>query len=57
MFALSAFPAVAIKAGIKIVREGFRYEQLAFVKRAERYGTGGIRAFMKHWLGPVFSQN
>src|ERR1700690_1848837 len=52
VLALARFAAVAIESAIGVIRQSFRHEQLAVVKRPERNRTARIRAFLQHSSAP-----
>jgi len=55
MFALPYLAPVTVETGVKVGGKSFGKEQLPFAKGTEGSSACGVRAFMEHGLGPVFS--
>jgi hypothetical protein len=54
MFPPAKLPPVPVKGSISIGRKSLCQEKFAFTQRTEGNRAGGIGAFVKHGLGPVF---
>ena len=51
MFALADLAPAAVEAGVVVVRQSFRQEQLAFVEGSKGDSTPWVRAFVEHgWV-------